>query len=119
MNKKRKMFFLIFSCTLMFSFFIGLNKINASVGYWCSDLRVDINGISETGTTYAGGAGNSHPFLLKVAYSEGGLSVGSATKTIPMNSGASHKCWGDPFTYKLGIVNPNNGNVSHLPWFDV
>ena len=118
MNKKKKAFIEAFSCMLASVFFFGMDKAYASTGYWESGLVLDINGLSESGTTYAGGAGKSHAFLLKVAYSSGGLSVGSATKTIPMNSKASHKCWGDPFTYKLGIVNPANAKVSHLPWFD-
>ena len=119
MRQVRKLRVLMFSFATMMMFFVSITKIGAWEGYWSSDGRVDLNGLSEVGTTYAGGGWSSHTFLLKVAYYPNGYSVGSATKTIEKDSSASHMCWGDPMFYKYGIVDPYNANVAHLPWFDV
>lgn len=119
MNKKNRIRIFITSLFCLGLLHLGIDAVSAAAGRWQSDGRVDLNGISETGTTYAGGGKSSHSFLLKVAYHPYGYSVGSATKTISIDSMASHKCWGDPMFYKYGIVDPYSNSIYHTPWFDV
>lgn len=97
--------------TIVFMFVYAMS-ISAASGDWYSNWGVDLNGVSQVGTTY--NSISSSTVTLRVQNGDYST-VGVKTVGVTKDQTIEHTCWGAPFTARRGVVLISG---LHTPWFN-